>query len=138
MAIRNKEQNSVISRLAYIDKQMSNPKLTDKEIKVLKLREKNLLEMLEDDQDTFDKGGMSTKKKKKKVPVISIGVGMAEVKQGKAKMMRGGMANKKEHMYVAGGSVTDKLKPMPTGSKGKGLRNLPDSVQMNMGFNPKS
>lgn len=111
MAIRNKEQNSVISRLAYIDKQMSNPKLTDKEIKVLKLREKNLLEMLEDDQDTFDKGGMSTKKKKKKVPVISIGVGMAEVKQGKAKMMRGGMANKKEHMYVAGGSVTDKMNP---------------------------
>ena len=45
MAIRNKEQNSVISRLAYIDKQMRNPKLTDKEIKVLKLREKNLLEM---------------------------------------------------------------------------------------------
>tara|TARA_B100001113_G_C21050556_1_gene596553 strand:+ start:28 stop:417 length:390 start_codon:yes stop_codon:yes gene_type:complete len=111
MAIRNKEKNSVISRLAYIDKQMSNPKLTDKEIKVLKLREKNLLEMLEDDQDTFDKGGMSTKKKKKKVPVISIGVGMAEVKQGKAKMMRGGMANKKNHMYVAGGSVTDKMNP---------------------------
>ena len=111
MAIRNKEKNSVISRLAYIDKQMSNPKLTDKEIKVLKLREKNLLEMLEDDQDTFDKGGMSTKKKKKKVPVISIGVGMAEVKQGKAKMMRGGMANKKEHMYVGGGSVTDNLTP---------------------------
>ena len=44
---------------------------------------------------------------KKKVPVISIGVGMAEVKPGKAKMMRGGMANKKEHMYAAGGSVTD-------------------------------
>ena len=129
MAIRNKEQNSVISRLAYIDKQMRNPKLTDKEIKVLKLREKNLLEMLEDDQDTFDKGGMSTKKKKKKVPVISIGVGMAEVKQGKAKMMRGGMANKKEHMYVAGGSVTDKMNP--------GLRALnkkrPDVVKKILG-----
>ena len=84
--------------------------------------------------DDFNKGGKATKK----VPVISIGVGMAEMKKSKAKMMRGGMANKKEHMYVAGGSVTDKLKPMPTGSKGKGLRNLPDSVQMNMGFNPKS
>tara|TARA_R100001129_G_scaffold150041_1_gene112036 strand:- start:45 stop:290 length:246 start_codon:yes stop_codon:yes gene_type:complete len=79
--------------------------------------------------------------KKKKVPVIAISVGMAEMKKDpskKAKMMRGGMANKKEHMYAGGGSVTDKLKPMPTGSKGKGLRNLPDSVQMNMGFNPKS
>ena len=51
----------------------------------------------------FRKGGNATKK----VPVISIGVGMAEVKNGKAKMMRGGMANKKEHMYAAGGSVTD-------------------------------
>ena len=51
----------------------------------------------------FKDGGKATKK----VPVISIGVGMAEVKPGKAKMMRGGMANKKEHMYAAGGSVTD-------------------------------
>jgi len=65
MGAINKEQNSVISRLAYIEKQMRNPKLTDKEIKVLELREKNLLEMLHDDQDTFDKGGMSTKKKNK-------------------------------------------------------------------------
>jgi len=55
------------------------------------------------------KGGMSTKK----VPVITIGVGMAEFPKGKKKtqMMRGGMANKKEHMYSAGGSVTDKLNP---------------------------
>lgn len=51
----------------------------------------------------FKDGGKATKK----VPVISIGVGMAEVKNGKAKMMRGGKANKKEHMYAAGGSVTD-------------------------------
>tara|TARA_R110000822_G_scaffold154602_1_gene294353 strand:+ start:263 stop:478 length:216 start_codon:yes stop_codon:yes gene_type:complete len=49
----------------------------------------------------------------KKVPVISIGVGMAEMKKGKptktnkSKMMRGGMANGKEHMYAAGGSVTE-------------------------------
>ena len=48
--------------------------------------------------------------KKKKVPVIAISVGMAEMKKDpskKAKMMRGGMANKKEHMYSNGGSVTD-------------------------------
>ena len=52
--------------------------------------------------------------KKKKVPVIAISVGMAEMKKDpskKANMMRGGMANKKEHMYSAGGSVTDKLSP---------------------------
>jgi hypothetical protein len=54
----------------------------------------------------FKDGGAA----KKKVPAISISVGMVEVpKNGKnkAKMMRGGMANKKEHMYAAGGSVTD-------------------------------
>jgi hypothetical protein len=31
--------------------------------------------------------------------------------KGKAKMMKGGMANKKQHMYAGGGSVTDKLNP---------------------------
>lgn len=51
----------------------------------------------------MSKGGKATKK----VPVISIGVGMAEMPKGKAKMMRGGMANGKEHMYAAGGMVKD-------------------------------
>jgi len=53
-------------------------------------------------------------KKTKKVPVIAVSVGMAEMPKGKKgpmKMMRGGMANKKEHMYAAGGSVTDKMNP---------------------------
>ena len=78
--------------------------------------------------------------KKKKVPAVAISVGMVEIPKGKgkAKMMKGGMANKRQHMYVGGGSVTDNLKPMPTGPKGKGVRNLPDSVQMKMGFDPKS
>ena len=53
----------------------------------------------------------------KKVPVISIGVGMAEMRKGKDKkgktaMMRGGMANGKEHMYAAGGMVNDGLKAL--------------------------
>ena len=88
--------------------------------------------------DSKSKGGMP--KKKKKVPAIAISVGMVEIPKGKgkAKMMKGGMANKRQHMYAGGGSVTDNLKPMPTGPKGKGVRNLPASVQMNMGFDPKS
>ena len=49
----------------------------------------------------------------------------AEGKSKKTKMMRGGMANGKEHMYSTGGSVTDKLNP--------GLRTLnktrPDVVK---------
>ena len=51
--------------------------------------------------------------KKDKVPIITIGVGMAEMPKGKkkTKMMRGGMANKKEHMYSGGGNVTDNLNP---------------------------
>ena len=61
-------------------------------------------------RETKNKGGLSTK-------------------NGKAKMMRGGMANKKEHMYVAVGSVTDKMNP--------GLRALnktrPDVVKKILG-----
>ena len=53
------------------------------------------------------KGGDTPGKKKGKVPVIAISVGMAEMPKGKAKMMRGGMSGGKEHMYAAGGSVTD-------------------------------
>lgn len=60
-----------------------------------------------DDPADYNKGGMP--KKKKKVPVIAISVGMAEFPKGKKKtqMMRGGMANGKPHMYSNGGSVTD-------------------------------
>lgn len=59
--------------------------------------------------------GADVKKKTKKVPVISIGVGMAEMPKNKTKktaMMRGGMANGKQHMYAAGGVVNDGLKAL--------------------------
>ena len=53
----------------------------------------------------MSKGGNATKK----VPVISIGVGMAEMKdKKKAEMMGGGMANKKAHNYATGGIVKSK------------------------------
>ena len=74
----------------------------------------------------------------KKVPVISIGVGMADMdklkkKMKKAEMMNGGMANGKSHMYSNGGSVTDNL-------PNKGLKALAKSeagkkAVRNMGFN---
>ena len=56
------------------------------------------------------KGGDTPGKKKGKVPVIAISVGMADMPKkgkGKAKMMRGGMSGGKEHMYAAGGMVKD-------------------------------
>jgi hypothetical protein len=51
---------------------------------------------------------------KKKVPVIAISVGMGKMKKPEKKtaMMRGGMANGKEHMYAAGGVVNDGLKAL--------------------------
>ena len=66
----------------------------------------------EEEAGMFNKGG-SAKKKNKKVPVIAISVGTAEIKKDpskKAKMMQGGTANNKPHMYSGGGAVTDKLK----------------------------
>ncbi len=60
--------------------------------------------------------------KKGKVPIITIGIGMAKMPKGKKKntdMMRGGMANGKEHMYAAGGMVSDGLKALRnSGPKG--------------------
>ena len=69
-----------------------------------------------------NKGGDTPGKKKGKVPVIAISVGMAEMpksKKNKAAMMRGGMANGKQHMYAAGGMVNDGLKALKaSGPKG--------------------
>ena len=69
-----------------------------------------------------NKGGDTPGKKKGKVPVIAISVGMAEMpknKKNKAAMMRGGMANGKQHMYAAGGVVNDGLKALKaSGPKG--------------------
>jgi len=59
---------------------------------------------VEGDDVLMSKGGDA----KKKVPVISIGVGMAEVKKGKKpEMAYGGSVKGKKHNYAAGGSVTD-------------------------------
>ena len=59
----------------------------------------------------MSKGGNATKK----VPVISIGVGMAEMPKGKKgpmEMSMGGMANGKKHMYLNEGAlVTENLNP---------------------------
>ena len=118
-----------------------NPNLTDEQLERAMNKLDDMRSKLEDagvNVADLNKGCMP--KKKKKVPAIAISVGMVEIPKGKgkAKMMKGGMANKRQHMYAGGGSVTDNLKPMPTGPKGKGVRNLPASVQMNMGFDPKS
>ena len=72
-----------------------------------------------------NKGGDVKKKSKDDVTVISIGIGtmpkskVAKMKKG---MKSGGKANGKEHMYAAGGSVTDKL-------PNKGLKNLAKSTE---------
>tara|TARA_X000001316_G_C918865_1_gene32983 strand:- start:250 stop:1314 length:1065 start_codon:yes stop_codon:yes gene_type:complete len=73
----------------------------------------------------FNKGGDA--KKKKKVPVISIGIGMATVKGKKPRTGSNDFRN--------GGMVmssTDNLKPVPKGNKGLGK--LPKPVRNRMGF----
>ena len=64
--------------------------------------------------ENMNAGGLSGQKGKKKVPAISISVGMVEIPKGKgkAKMMKGGIANGKQHMYLNdGGLVMDNLNP---------------------------
>tara|TARA_R100000773_G_scaffold21066_1_gene18728 strand:+ start:864 stop:1289 length:426 start_codon:yes stop_codon:yes gene_type:complete len=66
------------------------------------------------DAENMNAGGLSGQKGKKKVPAISISVGMVEIPKGKgkAKMMKGGIANGKQHMYLNdGGLVMDNLNP---------------------------
>ena len=58
----NKDQNSVFSRINYLEKQKLDPKKTEKEIKILDLRIDNLFEMLRDDQEEFKKGGVANGK----------------------------------------------------------------------------
>ena len=60
---------------------------------------------------------------KKDIPVIAISVGVGKMKkpEKKTKMMRGGMANGKEHMYSAGGVVNDGLRVLKA-SGPKGLK----------------
>ena len=64
-------------------------------------------------EGNYSKGGDA----KKDIPVIAISIGMGKMKNHKKpQMMRGGMANGKEHMYAAGGSVNDGLKALKTAS----------------------
>ena len=49
---------------------------------------------------------------KKDIPVIAISVGTMKKPKKKTAMMRGGMANGKQHMYAAGGVVNDGLKAL--------------------------
>ena len=67
-------------------------------------------------EGNYSKGGDA----KKDIPVIAISIGMGKMKKNKKpQMMRGGMANGKEHMYAAGGSVSDGLKALKaSGPKG--------------------
>jgi len=69
------------------------------------------------------KGGSIKKKSKDDVTVISIGIATMpkdKLKKIKKGMMHGGKANGKNHMYAAGGFVSDNL-------PNKGLKNLAKS-----------
>ena len=76
-----KSRNSILDRLSDLDKKMFSPRTTDKEMKLLKIREKNLLEMLEEGMDEFNKGGAVRAVKKAKGGMIG----------GKKRYMNGGM-----------------------------------------------
>ncbi len=84
-----------------------------------------------EERGMFNKGGAA--KKKKKVPVVTIGIGMMAAPKGKKS--RTGNADFRNGGMVM--SSTNNLKPVPSGNKGKGLRALPKPVRNNMGFMKK-
>jgi len=115
MGEASKKRTGLIADYKRTLKQVEeNKNLTDEQLERMMNKLDDMRSKLKDagvSVADLNKGGMP--KKKKKVPAIAISIGMVEVPKGKgkAKMMGGGMANKKEHMYSAGGSVTDKLNP---------------------------
>lgn len=100
-AIKNK--GDVAGLNAEIDKFVKDNKITVEERRASSIAATNV-------QSKSKGGNMS----KKDIPVIAISVGMGKMKkpEKKTKMMRGGMANGKEHMYAAGGVVNDGLKAL--------------------------
>ena len=55
--MKRPKSGSVLSRLEYLNRKMGNPRTTAKEMKLLEVRQKNLLEMMEDGMEEFNKGG---------------------------------------------------------------------------------
>jgi hypothetical protein len=70
---------------------------------------------------------------KKKVPIITIGIGMTKMPKGKKP--RNGSTDFRNGGMVMGSS--NNLKPIPSGNKGKGLSKLPTPVRNKMGFMKK-
>jgi hypothetical protein len=50
--------SNIFSRLEYLDRKIGNPNTSAKEMKILKVRQKNLLEMIEDGMEEFNEGGL--------------------------------------------------------------------------------
>ena len=57
----------ILDRFSEITLKKLDPKLTDKEMRILELREKNLLEMMEEGMEEFSEGGAVVPKKVKKM-----------------------------------------------------------------------
>jgi hypothetical protein len=55
--------NDIYSRLEFINKKMGRPNISGKEMKTLKVREQNLLEMLQEGMEEFKEGGKVIRKK---------------------------------------------------------------------------
>ena len=101
----------------------------------MKQKERVLALAYKKDPELFMDEGGDVKPKKKKKPKDAIGIMVAVGKvKGKPKMSYGGSIGSKKYNYAAGGSVTNNLKPVPQGNKGKGLSKLPTQVRNKMGF----
>jgi len=79
--MKRPNSGSILSRLEYLNRKMGNPNTSAKEMKLLEVRQKNLLEMMEDGMEEFNKGGAVRTVKKAKGGMIG----------GKKRYMNGGM-----------------------------------------------
>ncbi len=95
--------SSIFSRLEYLSRKMDDPKISSKEMKTLKIREKNLLEMMEDGMEEFNKGGAV---RSKPIKMKAGGLVGGQVKLDKNK--DGQISGADFKMMEDGGAVTKK------------------------------
>jgi len=85
----------ILDRFSEITLKKLDPKLTDKEMRILELREKNLLEMMEEGMEEFSEGGAVVPKKYK---------GFSKLPENVQEQMNPSLAQK----YEDGGAVRKK------------------------------
>ena len=114
-------------KIAKAKKAGKTTKAMEKQLKVLDAKKQSMMDTIAEDQGAEAKEMYKSKKAPMPKPRPQRKAMGGAVK--KPAMAYGGMANKKQHMYTAGGQVTDNMKGL------KALAKVRPDVVRKMGYN---